>query len=397
MTGGVWKPRQLLEDYGNLATSIDEGAHWGIVLFPADSTELAGNNGGSVPGFFQDLNSKRLFFYRTGGQEGPVNTVTGELHISYTDDGGETWVNYPGPPLQFFPGNDGPRMFGGPPRTAADAAALSASGYPDVTYLCRSLPSPEMCFKSLDGGINFTEITDASGTDQTAANGAVTAGPDGTLYGLEGGRVTISTDDGTTWTQIPKALPTGFGNPSGCTATSGYGTPPVFLDKDNNIYVGGAFGGQLAATYSKDGGATWSDPVQLQMPGTSVAVCTFAADWNRPGHFVASYMSSLHGYMTVTDDLFGPSPVFTSVQVDSDADPLLPTDGGLCGIPSPAFNPNRPIGVNFSPVDGSPWASYVKDTCRTLLANEQADLEAVSPQFATAYRTVGAVATIARP
>jgi len=417
MTAGMYKPNQATPDDGNLATSADGGATWDRVLFPPQPTEVDGN-GGADPGFFQDPNSHRLFYYHDGAEEGPTNTYEGAYDVSYTDNGGESWVNYPGPPLQFVPVTDAVVMFGGPPRTAADAAALKAAKYPDATYLCGA----SECFKSLDGGIDFTQITNSSGTDAAGSNGALTAGPDGTLYGISGGKVTVSTDDGTTWTGAA-ALPTGFA--SDCARPSGYGS--LFTDKDGNVYLGGTdSNGELAVTYSKNKGASWSKPAQLQMPGTGITMCTFVSDWNRPGHFAASYYAyppgttpgtvesydttsgPVHGYITVTDDVLDASPVFTSVQVDSAADPLLPK-GGPCAW---AFNPcipNSPsrldyISVNFDPVDGSPWAVFAQDMCTSVPAC-QADA-AMSDAQATSSSTdlgnnfteyVGAVATITTP
>jgi hypothetical protein len=418
MTAGIYKPNQLMPDDGNLATSVNGGATWDRVLFPPQASELAGNNGGADPGFFQDPNSKRLFYYHDGAMEGPANTYEGAYDISYSDDGGETWVNYPGPPLQFVPVTDAVVMFGGPPRTTADAAALTKAGYPDLTYLC-GLTNSE-CFKSLDGGINFAEIKNSSGTDEAGSNGALTAGPDGTLYGLSAAKVTVSTDDGNTW-KSAAALPTGFS--SHCARPSKYGS--LFLDKQGTIYVGGLSSkGELAVTYSRDGGSTWSQPVELQMPGTGITMCTFAADWNRPGHFAASYYAyppgtpigsvenynttsgPVNGFITVTDHLFDSSPVFTSVQVDSATDPLLPK-GGPCAW---AFNPCVPaspsrldyMSVNFSPVDGSPWAVFAQQMCSSVpacavnaTAHSANDVGGSIPNYWTEY--VGVVATMYTP
>jgi hypothetical protein len=105
----------------------------------------------------------------------------------------------------------------------------------------------------------------------------------------------------------------------------------------------------------------------------------------------------------VTDNLFAKSPVITSVQVESDADPLLPK-GGPCAW---AFNPCVPaspsrldyISVNFSPVDGSPWAVFAQQMCSSIpacaanaIANSAGNVGGSTPNFWTEY--VGAVATM---
>ena len=66
MTAGIYKPNQLMPDDGNLATSVNGGATWDRVLFPPQASELAGNNGGADPGFFQDPNQALYVHCKSG-------------------------------------------------------------------------------------------------------------------------------------------------------------------------------------------------------------------------------------------------------------------------------------------------------------------------------------------
>jgi hypothetical protein len=222
-------------------------------MFPPSTTEVDGSRCAADSSFYRDPLTNRVF-YNSDAQ----CDAEGGLNIAFTDDNGETWVDNPGPPLQFFPVGDATVMFGGPPRMAPSEAALSRAGYPDLVYLC----GEGHCFKSLDGGINFTEIKDSSGGDEAGGNGALVAGPDGTLYGAHlfsgacGGslsqRLSFSRDEGTTWEQAPGTFPEGF-TPA-CTAPSGEGSRSI--DKGGNIYLGGTCSNQLAVTYSDDRGVT---------------------------------------------------------------------------------------------------------------------------------------------
>jgi hypothetical protein len=154
---------------------------------------------------------------------------------------------------------------------------------------------------------------------------------------------------------------------------------------------------KLAVTYSRNGGASWSKPIPLQMPevasvsngngGSTGTLCAFAADWDRPGHIAMSYIGYTagnaagpqHGYLTESANIFASTPTFTAVQADSNADPLFP-NGPPCSFPplngacTPhGFSRMDYLSVTISPVDGSPWALFFKDVCAAPACYNQAD------------------------
>jgi hypothetical protein len=220
------------------------------------------------------------------------------------------------------PAFDFPHLFTAPRTTSAPAPP---GAYPNVVYICKSLGSFAPCWKSLDSLATLIPLPSTAG-----ASGArrATGGLDGTLYGVVGGRLRYSTDEGTTWTAASGVIPVPGGG--------------AVVDRAGNVYVVGISNSLPHVTYSTDKGATWSTPVAVQMPGVVqvqdpvIAVPPLGA----PGPVVVAYVGSRdpdttlspfnqrgsvhHGYIAVTDNIFAANPVFHSVQVDSDLEPLLP-------------------------------------------------------------------------
>jgi len=405
--GGPYQdhPTTQLPSFG-IARSVDEGAHWANLQFAGNSTEVA-NRCGSDPGFYRDPVTNRTFWYGDGSCE-DVSYVVGPMNIMYSDDGGESWRDF-ADPMNFFPDIfDAAHMLGAPATTADSKAALARNHYAgNVIYMCGG----STCYKSVDGGVTYGNKSSIK---------ALAAGQkDGKLYTLSSGVLNVSTDEGKTWSPQGKAIPSSLsaGGIGMCTRAGGAGD--LWVDNANNIYVGGTSGGKLAVAYSRDGGNSWSSPITAQMPEvTSFAMCSFAADPDRPGHIAFAYNGATaktpsptqHGYLTETENLFEANPLFTSVQVDSDSDPLLPNGGpaaaapgtiGLGGAGMPPHSVSRYdyMGVTFSPVDGRPWASYAKDRCNLTFCLDQPDPNLTSGDnmqrnyFWTGW--IGAVGTMA--
>jgi len=310
----------------------------------------------------------------------------GPMNIMYSDDGGESWLQIANP-LNFFPDIfDAAHMLGAPATTQASKDALAANHYAgNVIYFCGG----STCYKSVDGGVTYGN---KSGTKALAAGQK-----DGKLYTLSSGVLSVSTDEGATWHAQGNPLPSslslggiGHGQRAG-------GQGSLWIDNDNNIYAGGTSGGKLAVVYSQDGGSNWVGPITAQMPEvTKLDMFAFAADPDRPGHIAFSYHGATastasptqHGYLTKTENLFDATPLFTSVQVDSDSDPLLPNGGpndaglplgaGGAGIPPHSVSRFDYMGVTFSPVDGRPWGSYAKDRCNLTFCLDQPDTDLLS-------------------
>lgn len=164
------------------------------------------------------------------------------------------------------------------------------------------------------------------------------------------------------------------------------------VDRDGNVYLVAVVNKPPEVTYSTNQGKTWSTPIAVEMPGVLqvhkpvIAVPALGA----PGRVAVAYIGNsetsenpvpqtwtcavpflpcgrvggvYHGYITTTKNIFAANPVFTSVQVDSNADPLLPF----------GYNPDRPtvtssradfIGI-YMDAKGTPWAYFYRDVCAT--------------------------------
>jgi hypothetical protein len=250
-----------------------------------------------------------------------------------------------------------------------------------VVYICKSShlpPTPRQCWKSLDSGRTFTEIGGSPTADKAGATGASTADIHGLLYGMANGNLNISPDEGITWNSNP--VPAGFRS-----------SQPA-VDRDGNVYLAAVISKLPEVTYSTDQGKTWSTPIAVEMPGVLqvhkpvIAVPALGA----PGRVAVAYIGNsetsenpapqtwtcavpalpcrrvggvYHGYITTTKDIFAANPVFISVQVDNNADPLLPF----------GYNPDGPtvtssrsdfIGI-YMDAKGTPWAYFYRDECAT--------------------------------
>ena len=256
-------------------------------------------------------------------------------YLSFSDDNGESWTTNPlvcGRPV-----NDHQTLFGGPPATSTPI------GYPNVLYYCWNDVATSSCQKSINGGLTFTV------TGSPAYPGADEAGFCGGLHGHgvvddrgwiylpkdHCGRpfVSISKDEGATWERIQVAKDDLEGGPD----------PSVAVDKKGNIYYVYADTERIPyLVVSKNGGKTWSKPVNVAAPGvneTNLATLTVGA----PGKVAISYMGTTnapggpveereageykdttwHGYITQTVDALESKQVFYSSTVNNKKDPLL--------------------------------------------------------------------------
>jgi hypothetical protein len=373
---------------GNIARTVNGGGTWQFVPV---ATESANGRGSGDPQLWLDPLTGRIFFTDIGSGFGSPQFPNPaafqglcQTELNYSDDSGKTWTtNYP---LGFgCPAFDFPHLFTGPPTTAADRAAMSQPGaYPDVVYICKSsdglfpgLPVRE-CWKSLDSGHTFTEVGGSPSADVAGTMGASTADIHGLLYGVANGNLNISSDEGITWHSNP--VPAAFSSSQ----------PGV--DRDGNVYLAAVVNKLPEVTYSTDQGKTWSTPLAVEMPGVLqvhkpvIAVPALGA----PGRVAVAYIGNsetsenpdtqtwtctvaflpcgrvggvYHGYITTTKNIFAEHPVFSSVEVDSNADPLLPfgyNPGGATVTSSRADF----IGI-YMDAKGTPWAYFYKDVCAT--------------------------------
>lgn len=144
-------------------------------------------------------------------------------HLIRSDDGGSTWMSFP---------------------LDASLTDLQLAGPMDAWAVIASDPrSPEGVVHSADGGATWTAVP-AMGKPQ-----AVCATAEGLLWTANGGSVSLSSDDGRSWSRIDSGLPE-----TGLLAKLGCAGDAVWL-----LAIGGVASSQQAYVVSRslDRGATW--------------------------------------------------------------------------------------------------------------------------------------------
>jgi hypothetical protein len=418
MYGGAYPPApnaQICTGFitcGNIARTVNKGGTWQFVPM---ATESANGRGGGDPQLWLDPLTGRVFSTQIGSSVGfppfpDPRAFDGlcQTELNYTDNSGETWTtDYP---LGFgCPAFDFPHLFTGPPTTAADKAALRRTGaYPEVVYVCKGadglVPNipPRQCWKSLDSGHSFTEIGGSPTADVAGIMGASTADIHGRLYGMANGDLNISSDEGVTWNGTP--VPAAFSRSD------------LAVDRDGDVYLAAVVNKLPEITYSTDQGKTWSTPIAVEMPGVRQAHKPVIAvpALGTPGRVVVAYIGNgetsenpdpqtwtcavpilpcgrvggvYHGYITTTTDIFAAKPRFMSVQVDSNAHPLLPFGYNPAGATVTASRSDF-IGISMD-ANGRPWAYFYRDVC----ANTGSCI--VHDPYPEDTNWIGVVATIA--
>ena len=303
-----------------------------------------------------------------------IDLLVGCSLMSYTDNYGESWTTNPlacGRPV-----NDHQTLFSGPPVSSPTV------GYDNIVYYCWNDVATSACGKSLDGGLTWRATGEPAfsvgGIDDTGAQEAArhcgglhghgVAGDDGTIY-LPKEHCTepwlaISRDEGQSWERVRVANRRAIWGPDPSVAVDDKGNIYyTAIDKDRTPYV----------VYSRDGGKTWSNPLEFEMPGlTEVALATM--DVGAPGKVAFTYYGTddvkgkikkrkytakvkWNGYMTMSANLFDKNPVFYSASVNDPKDPMAL---GACG-PRRCFDAYDFIDVVVG-FDGTPWASLA-DSC----------------------------------
>ncbi len=286
--------------------------------------------------------------------------------LSYSDDGGDSWVSNPVGCGQPFGVHDHQTVFTAKPRT------VTTVGYDNVVYYCINRVVDSACATSLNGGITFGPLRPLvyPGVDAEKqalcgglhAHGAASA--DGIVYLPKGQcgvpTVSISKDDGLTWKMVKISDVASPGHEVAFAVDEAGNAYALWISSDRLPYL---------AT-SADGGMTWNDAVMVAPPGvmtTDFPTITAGAD----GRIALAYYGttadkkyaemtaedSWNAYLTVVTDVFGDSPVFSTVTVNDPADPVA---RGVCGG-------TRCNGVgDFIDVvidaEGRPWVALV-DVC----------------------------------
>lgn len=351
---------------GGLAVSNDNGATWSFNE-PAGATWVPQDDA-----LYVDRETGRLFYYALAANPVPQGGVVppqdqipaGEAHLMMSPDGGKTWneVSLPG-----FVESENPRFTSAPPR----AGQPSPSGYPDVVYWCGNnavnlglpLPGFRACYRTLDGGFTWRQVSllgsapapqhGQCGTSQETFSDMdpnyPEGAPDGSVYAeVQCGSTTFlarSFDEGQTWPLVDRQ----DGKPV---------TLPVNgelrVGTHGDLYLADQKGSAVDLRVSRDGGRTWSSPVNMTPPGVGTIVQWAFAE-RGAGEVAASYLvqrgsqSLYDGYLSFTPDARDADPTFWGASLNPLSDPMRTS--------APPQARDDYIGVDITP-SGTPWAAF---------------------------------------
>lgn len=183
--------------------------------------------------------------------------------------------------------------------------------------------------------------------------------PDGTVYFLvdrcsEGIALSISHDEGNSWTQLPVTT----------MVDSNLAITSLAVDRNGTLYATWAAASNLLPylSISRDGGRRWSKPAMIGAPGVNrIDPRTLAIAVDSPGHIAVAYSgstnhgSSYNGYMAETGDGLAAKPLWWSTVMNN---PRVPLE---VGTPSTLYGDREWFAtVTFAPND-KPWAGFQCD------------------------------------
>jgi uncharacterized repeat protein (TIGR01451 family) len=325
-----------------------------------------------------DKSTGRVFSVNWLGNSEP-NCAT----VSHSDTEGDSWISSP----LACNGFDGESIGVGPPVSSVTV------GYPNIVYYCTgatlgsSPPATSpVCSKSLDGGMTFVPTgmppwPIASGEEDEfgpwAGNPIV--GQDGTVYipkrSAGQPQVAISHDEGLTWTPVQVAT----------NGSSGAATRMALDDQGNLYYAWTADDHMPYLASTRDGGTTWSSPIQLAPPGLREAALPRPAVTGN-GRVVVAFLGSTdspavppwyafcnellgecddgayanttwNGYMTLVDNGLASRPRLQTATVNPAGQPLFI---GGCSADGGCKADLDFVDAGFDP-DGQPFAAFVDD------------------------------------
>ena len=329
------------------------------------------------PFLWRDPTTERLFFTLYNSFAGPCFGGTGHDGW-FSDDDGSNWTKIEG---GVGCGSwDWGKIVTGPARLDATKEKLKANGYPNVVYFCAGGPTyaigpNHFCYRSLDGGQTFTR-TKSDAIDPTRGEaGWPNAGyvaPDGTFYKAhpsdQGLTLSTTEDEGDSWHGTPVPNTNFTGNPT----TLNFLSSNVTGDAAGNLYVVWVDDADLNPylAYSKDRGATWSNPIHVGAPGVRASSCVNVSV-KQPGYVAIAYYGSQQAestagnghttnderpydaYLTVSTNVFVERPLFWSTTINQPGKPAIPGISLLVSeyVGAPAFGP-----------DGSIWIGFLQDS-----------------------------------
>lgn len=385
------RTQYFLGGNSGFARTTDLGRTWSFVL-PISPNLAVPSNPLGKPGWpaWDQIDDKFYVDRRTGRLFWADPDVPSEAVI-WSNDDGLTW-GFSLLPVGF--GGEWTQV------TTAKPRVSRISGYPEVVYACGEYDSVardvsttfegDVCQKSLDGG--QTWIFAGQGffgsplarhpqcdgkTESPNFSPWAAPDPDGRLYELlfcNGKTYLIrSADEGESWpivTRVPYTIPN--------VGPGDTGAAELRTDARGNLYLAWSNPGnpnpnsgyapaKVYMATSRNGGRTWSGPLEVLAPGVQGIRTHFGFDVGAPGHVAFSYLGTtagrkgFDGYITETADAFSRRPLFWSGLVNSPSE--VPLDNGGKGS-------SNGLGLDYVSVaigpDGTPWASFWDDCAEQL-------------------------------
>ncbi|HVM46009.1 MAG TPA: sialidase family protein [Candidatus Thermoplasmatota archaeon] len=325
-----------------LARSTDHGMTWELITtgdpLRAPKTSLD-------PWMWVDPITDRIY-------NAPLYVVC--TWATWSDDKGASWDFNPVMGcVEGIPAHDHQKITTGPP-----AEGVSTNGYENVVYYSYNSFRREGTWvqASFDGGRTFTfgQSVHPPSRCNSGVAGPVAVGPDGTAYSpkptCEGIAIAVSKDSGATWTRSTV-------EDVGAVPALAHMTDAA-VDLGNNAYA--TWNGEDGFAYitrTTDRGDTWSKPIRVSPPGVNstvhnvitagesgrvaVAYLGTRADttkWEEKDAEAADDKAVWHLFLSITEDALAESPVWTTVQVTPDDDPVQIGPIWLSGGSNPSRN-----------------------------------------------------------
>lgn len=310
----------------NALRSTDGGLTWTSIQ-PA----LPGPGGERIP----PVNADPMVYVDPGTGRFFTFDLLGACHwLSYSDNKGNTWTHNP-----LACGDipvDHQTIVAAKPRVLPVNAA-----YPNFLYYCTNRVINSACGRSEDGGMTWESSgAPAYGQNDTCRglHGHLEADPEGRIFvptSQTCGRpwVSISEDDGQTWTKVQVS-----------TMSSAVVHTSIASDSAGNLYYVWVTneGSNKILPYlstSTDHGRTWSAPKMIAPPGVMQANFPVVAGGD-PGKIAISFPSTTGTSSTrawsqtvvVTEDALSADPIFLSATGNPPNDPIHKgTCTGRCG------------------------------------------------------------------
>ncbi len=310
----------------------------------------------------------------TGRVFNPELNLIGGSFLQYSDDQGETWTQAPlccGNPV-----NDHQTMVFGPPPEGGQQPI----GYPNVGYYCFNRVADASCARSLDGGRTwvaagapvFAGVACPGDPLQSSFHGHLVVDANGRVY-LPAGycgkpHVFVSDDGALTWTDLVVSDDVGVVETEGIFGNH----TSVDVDSDGTVYYLWWTDKEHlpVLAVSKDGGDSWSAPLNVAPPGVREVNFPTLDVGAKPGQVAISFPGAADGfddakpnhalpwnyYVTTSTNADSDRPLFVSATANRPGDPIhRGRCQGRCG------NMFDFLDIEYAP-SGEIWAAAV-DTC----------------------------------